>query len=136
MITAFCVVVNKFFNDSAPFTISSLINGVVIFLQKRRITVCPPRFTIFQRRSSTKNGMAVKTSDDNFSHIIKVNTALANFCVSVAGLFRKKAILKFLFIFCEFMSIYDDQDFSPFILEVYIPVSIYALESLPAHCRQ
>ena len=111
MITAFCVAVNKFFNDSAPFSISSIINSVIIFFQKRRIPVCPPRFPIFKRRPTTKNGMAVKTADYSFTHIVKINAALADFSVAVARLFRKKAILKFLFVFRELMAVYDDHDF-------------------------
>ena len=112
MITAFCVIADKFFNDSAPFPIFSVINGVIVFLQKRRIPVCPPRFSIFKRRPTTKNGMAVKTPNYRFMHIIKVYAALADFSVAVARLFRKKAILKFLFVFRELMAVYDDHDFT------------------------
>ena len=119
MITAPGIVVDKFFNDSAPFPIPSIINSVIIFLQKRRSPIRPLRFPVFQRRSAAKNGMAVKTPNYNFSHIVKVNATLVNFCISIASFFRKKAILKFLFIFGKLVAIYDDHDFSPFILKVY-----------------
>ena len=112
MITAFCVVVNKFFKDSAPFSISSIVKGVIVFLQERGIAVSPPRFTVFERRPTAKNGMAVKTPNYRFMHIIKVYAALADFSVAVARLFRKKAILKFLFVFRELMAVYDDHDFT------------------------
>ena len=112
MITAFCVVVNKFFNDSAQFSISSIVNGVVVFLQKRRVAICPPRFTVFERRPTAKNGMAVKAPDYRFMHIVKVYAALADFSVAVARLFRKKTVLKFLFIFREFVAVYDDHVFT------------------------
>ena len=74
---AFCVVVDKFFNYSAPFLIPSVDNRVIVFFQKRRIAVRPPRFPIFQRRSATKNGMAAKTSDSNFSYIVKIITIIS-----------------------------------------------------------
>ena len=130
MITPPCVVVNKFFNYSAPFPVSSIVNSVIVFLQKRRIPVCPPRFSIFKRRPTAKNGMAVKTADYSFVHIVKINAALVNFGVAVAGLFRKETVLKFLFIFCKLVAVYDDHVFYPLILKVYVPVSIYAPECI------
>ena len=63
------------------------------------------------RRPTAKNGMAVKTPNYRFMHIIKVYAALADFSVAVARFFRKKTVLKFLFIFREFMAVYDDHDF-------------------------
>ena len=55
--------------------------------------------------------MAVKTADYIFTHIVKVDATLSNFSVAVASFFRKKTVLKLLFIFREFVAVYDDHVF-------------------------